>query len=185
MKKYWKLFRIMFTLSLFTFGGGYVIVSLMKERFVDELKWIDEEEMLNIIAIAQSSPGAVAVNGSVLVGYKIGKMRGAAVSLIATILPPFLIISIISVGYSRFSENPLVKAFLRGLQPAVAAVIADVVVSLGINVIKKKEVIYIIMMVLSFVVIYFGNVNVMFVILVSALIGFFYSRLSAKGEKRC
>ena len=78
-------------LSAFTFGGGYVIVSLMKKKFVDELHWIEEKEMLDLVAIAQSSPGAIAINGSIVVGYKLAGITGVLVSIIGTIIPPFVL----------------------------------------------------------------------------------------------
>jgi chromate transporter len=174
-KDYWQLFRIMFTLSTFTFGGGYVIVSLMKKEFVDHLHWIDDDEMLNLVAIAQSSPGAVAVNGSMLVGYKVGGLRGAIVSVIGTILPPFIILSIVSAFYVQFRSNRYVSAFLLGMQPAIAAIIADVTMTLGWNVIKKKEVLFIVIMALAFVCNYILNVNVIAIILVCAIIGAIYA----------
>ena len=88
-----KLFLSTLYLSAFTFGGGYVIVSLMKKKFVDECGWIKEEEMLDLIAIAQSAPGPMAVNGAIVVGYKLAGLTGALVSILGTILPPFIIIS--------------------------------------------------------------------------------------------
>ena len=90
-----KLFWSTLYLSAFTFGGGYVIVTLMKKKFVDEYHWIEENEMLDLIAIAQSSPGAIAVNGAIVVGYKLAGMIGALTAIIATIIPPFVIISLI------------------------------------------------------------------------------------------
>ena len=100
-KKIWKmllqLFVSTFYISAFTFGGGYVIIPLMKKKFVDELHWIDDEEMLNMAAIAQSSPGAVAVNASILVGYRVAGVVGAAISILGTVLPPLIIISVISL----------------------------------------------------------------------------------------
>lgn len=188
-KEYFKLFKIMFTLSAFTFGGGYVIVSLMKKEFVDHLHWIEEDEMLNLVAIAQSSPGAVAVNGSMLVGYRVGGLRGAIVSIIGTILPPFIILSVISAFYAQFRSNRYVSAFLLGMQPAIAAIIADVVMNLGWNIIKKKEVLFIIVMVLAFIANYFGRINIILIILACAIIGAVYSvakhNKSSKGEKVC
>lgn len=174
-REYFKLFRIMFTLSAFTFGGGYVIVSLMKNEFVDRLKWIDEEEMLNLVAIAQSSPGAVAVNGSILVGYKVGGIKGAIISILGTILPPFIILSIISVGYNQFKENIYVGAFLKAMQPAIAAIIFSVVLQLGINIIKQKELYFILIMILAFFVTYFMSINIIFIILSCAILGGFYA----------
>ena len=79
-------------LSAFTFGGGYVIVTLMKKKFVDQYHWIDDEEMLDLIAIAQSSPGAIAVNGAIVVGYKLAGIPGVLLCVLATVLPPFVII---------------------------------------------------------------------------------------------
>lgn len=82
----WKLFVSTLYLSAFTFGGGYVIVTLMKEKFVDELHWMEEDEMLDLIAIAQSAPGAIAVNGAIVVGYKLAGLLGALVAIVATML---------------------------------------------------------------------------------------------------
>lgn len=91
-----KLFFSTLYLSTFTFGGGYVIVTLMKNKFVDELHWIDEEEMLDLVAIAQSSPGAIAVNGAIVVGYKLAGLPGVLLSILGAILPPMIILSAIS-----------------------------------------------------------------------------------------
>ena len=92
-----KLFFSTLYLSAFTFGGGYVIVSLMKKKFVDEYQWIDEDEMLDLVAIAQSAPGPIAVNGAIVVGYKMAGLLGIFISVLATIIPPFVIISVISL----------------------------------------------------------------------------------------
>ena len=96
-KVLWKIFISTLYLSAFTFGGGYVIVTLMKKKFVDEYHWIEEDEMLDLIAIAQSSPGAIAVNGAIVVGYKLAGIAGALTAIIATVIPPFVIISLISL----------------------------------------------------------------------------------------
>lgn len=95
-----KLFWSTLYLSAFTFGGGYVIVSLMKKKFVDELGWIDEEEMLDLVAIAQSTPGAIAVNGAIVVGYKLEGIIGVIAAIAGTIIPPFVII-ILLFHFSR------------------------------------------------------------------------------------
>ena len=108
-----KLFFSTLYLSTFTFGGGYVIVSLMKTKFVDELHWIDESEMLDLIAIAQSSPGAVAVNGAIVVGYKLSGIPGVICSILGAIIPPFFIISIISGFYTLFQKNEAVQALFN------------------------------------------------------------------------
>ena len=92
-----KLFFACLYLSTFTFGGGYVIVTLLKEKFVDHYHWIEEDEMLDLVAIAQSSPGAIAVNGAIIVGYKLAGIPGMLVSVIGAIIPPMVILSVISV----------------------------------------------------------------------------------------
>lgn len=163
-KKLWKLFTSTLFLSAFTFGGGYVIVTLMKKKFVDEYHWIDEEEMLDLVAIAQSSPGAMAVNGAIVVGYKIAGMIGVIISVIATILPPFISITIISYFYSIFQSNQIVKLLLEGMQVGVGAVIAAVVYDMAKDMIKTKEIVLISGMLISFIVGYFFKINVIFII---------------------
>ena len=126
-----KLFFSTLYLSTFTFGGGYVIVTLMKEKFVDQLHWIEEDEMLDLIAIAQSAPGAIAVNGAIVVGYKLAGLIGALVAIVATIIPPFVIISVISYFYELFRDNFIISKLLSGMQAGVGAVIASVAWDMG------------------------------------------------------
>nr|MCR4778757.1 chromate transporter [Lachnospiraceae bacterium] len=129
--KYLKLFFTTFRVSAFTFGGGFVIIPLLKRKFVDELHWINEEEMLDLTAIAQSSPGAVAVNSSLIIGYHVVGLLGALISAIATVLPPLVIISVISVFYKAFRDNVIVSMAMKGMLAGVAAVIFDVVINMA------------------------------------------------------
>lgn len=168
---YRRLFASTFYLSAFTFGGGYVIIPLMKKKFVDDLQWIEEEEMLNLTAIAQSSPGAVAVNAAILLGYRVAGISGALVTILGTILPPFITLSIISIFYTAFRDNTVVNAVLKGMQAGVAAVIVDVVMSLGSNVFKQKDIVSVIVMVGAFISTFFFGINVMYIILVCGCIG--------------
>ena len=119
---YWVLFKSTFYLSAFTFGGGYVIVSLMRKKFVDEYNWIDEDEMLDLVAIAQSAPGPIAVNGAIVVGYKMAGLLGIFISVLATIIPPFVIISVISVFYEIFKTNLIVSLMLEGMQAGLGVI---------------------------------------------------------------
>jgi len=107
--------------------------------------------MLNLTAIAQSSPGAVAVNAAILLGYRVAGISGALVTILGTILPPFITLSIISIFYTAFRDNTVVNAVLKGMQAGVAAVIADVVMSLGSNVFKQKDIVSVIVMVGAFI----------------------------------
>ena len=166
-----KLFLTMLYISAFTFGGGFVIITFMKRKFVDELHWIDEKEMLDLTALAQSSPGAIAVNASILVGWRVSGFLGMIVAVIATIIPPLTILSIISFFYAAFATNIYVALVLKGMQAGVAAVILDVVVGLGNNVLKTKSVIHLLIMVIAFIATFFFGINVVYIILCSALIG--------------
>ncbi len=168
---YRKLFSSTFYISAFTFGGGYVIIPLMKKKFVEGLKWIEEDEMLNLIAIAQSSPGPIAVNTSILIGYNVAGLVGALVSLWATILPPMITLSVISMFYSAFIKNAVISAIMKGMQAGVAAVITDAVLNLGSNVAKKKELISVLIMLIAFIMTFFLKVNVVLIILFGGLIG--------------
>ena len=125
-----KLFLTNLYLSAFTFGGGYVIITLMKKEFVDRFHWIDEQEMLDLVAIAQSCPGPIAVNGAIVVGFQMAGIQGLLISVLATVLPPFVILSLISLCYTAFRSNDYVGWMLNGMQSGVAAVIAQVVVEM-------------------------------------------------------
>ncbi|ROR27261.1 chromate transporter [Mobilisporobacter senegalensis] len=166
-----SIFISTFYLSAFTFGGGYVIITLMKKKFVDELKWIDENEMLNETAIAQSAPGPIAVNLSILLGYKLAGILGAAVSILGTILPPLIILSILSLFYTAFRDNIIVNAVLKGMQAGVAAIIADVVLQMGQDIRKEKNILSIFIMIGAFIATYLLNINVMYIILGCIFIG--------------
>jgi chromate transporter len=137
-KKLMKLFTSTMLISAFTFGGGYVIVPLMKKRFVDELHWLEEEETLDFIAISQSSPGPIAVNASVLLGYRIAGIPGALTAILGTVLPPMLILAIISFFYLSFKECPAVGAVLSAMRAGVAAVIANVSSAWEDTAVEKK-----------------------------------------------
>ena len=169
-KRLVTLFFSMLSISAFTFGGGYVIVTLMKQKFVDELHWIDEDEMLDLVAIAQSAPGAIAVNAAILVGWRVCGPAGMAVAVLGTILPPMVILSLVSYFYALFADNPYVAAVLAGMQAGVAAVIVDVVLNLGAGVLKARRWLLNVIMVAAFVAAISG-VNVIYIILTSGVIG--------------
>ena len=185
-RKLWTLFTSLLYISTFTFGGGFVIVTFMKHRFVDKLGWLDEQEMLDMTALAQSSPGPIALNAAIQVGWRVGGAVGMVIATIATILPPMIILTVISIFYSAFANNEYVALVLKGMQAGVAAVIADVVCDLGSKVLKTKSWIHIALMLAAFIATCFLNINVIFVILASALIGVILSLIDRrKGAKKC
>ena len=172
----WKLFLSTFYLSTFTFGGGYVIVSLMKKKFVDEYHWIDENEMLDLVAIAQSAPGAVAVNGAIAVGYKLAGLIGVVTAVFGTLLPQFVIIAAISACYQIFCKNFIVSQMLLGMQAGVGAVIAVVVYEMAGEVAKQKDAISWIIMAAAFLAATVFQVNVVYIVIASGLLGFLRSK---------
>ena len=140
----------MFVLSACTFGGGFVIVSLMKKKYVEELQWLEEDEMLDVTAITQSAPGPLPVNASVIIGYRIAGILGSLTAILGTILPPMIIISVISLFYEQFRTNPYISVALQVMRAGVAAVIFDVVLNLAHNVLTTRRILYISMMIIAF-----------------------------------
>ncbi len=161
----WQLFRATFVLSAFTFGGGFVIVSLMKKKFVEELGWLDEAEMLDITAIAQSSPGPIPINASVILGYRMCGILGSLVAIVGTALPPMIVISVISFFYTQFRSNQIIATALQVMRAGVAAVIFDVVWNLSLNVIRTRRALYLILMIGAFIAKIFFGVSAMVLIL--------------------
>lgn len=166
-----KLFFSTLYLSAFTFGGGYVIVTLLKRKFVDEYHWIEEDEMLDLVAIAQSAPGAIAVNGAIVVGYKLAGLLGVVTAITATIIPPFVIISLISACYAAFRDNLIISLMLEGMQAGVGAVIASVVYEMAYVFYHGKDTASMILMAAAFVAGCVFGVNVVIVVLAAGAIG--------------
>lgn len=176
-----KLFLTTLYISAFTFGGGFVIVTFMKRKFVDELHWLDEQEMLDFTALAQASPGAIAVNASILVGWKIGGFAGMVTAVAGTILPPMVILSVISFFYAAFASNIWVAAVLKGMQAGVAAVVLSVACDLGGGLRKEKNPLPVLIFAAAFILDYIFEINVIFIILAAAAIGVI--RLAAAGRR--
>lgn len=180
-----KLFLSTFYLSAFTFGGGYVIVPLMRKKFVEQLQWIEEDEMLNLISIAQSAPGAMAVNTSILVGYHLAGFLGAFVTILGTILPPLITLSLIALIYTAFKESRVVNAVLKGMSAGVAAVVLDAVIKMGKRIWQEKKIFMQLLMAGAFIAIFFFEVDVKVIILASGILGLgftFYQRIDKRTE---
>lgn len=184
LKFYWTLFKSTFSLSAFTIGGGYVIVPLMRKRFVEELKWIEEEEMLNLVAISQSAPGPIAVNTSIMVGYRLAGVLGSFVTILGTILPPLIIITVIAQFYTAFKENRIANALLIGMRAGVAAVIIDVIIKMVKDIIKSKSRISMAVMIVTFIAAVVFNINAALIIILSGSFGAFYYNLYKKEGKK-
>lgn len=179
---FWKLFTSVFMLSACTFGGGYVIVPLMRKKFVEELHWIEDKEMMDLIAIAQSSPGAIAVNASISIGYRCGRVRGALVAVLGTILPPMIILTIISYCYEAFVQIRWIQILLFGMQAGVVATICDVVWTMGKEVWNQPQKIYVGIMLAAFVCSVVFHVNLLITILICGALGYRIEKTIRKKE---
>lgn len=171
---YWTLFLSTFSLSAFTFGGGYIILPLMRKKFVEELKWIDEEEMINLAAISQSAPGPIAVNLSIMTGYRLGGTGGAFLAGFGTALPPLITITIIAKFYTVFKEDNLVNALLLGMRAGVAAVIIDVIYKMVRDIVKSKNKLSLAIMIGALTAAVIFDINAALIIILSGAFGAFY-----------
>lgn len=165
------LFFTMLYISAFTFGGGFVIVTFMKRKFVEELRWMDEEEMLDYAALAQASPGAIAVNAAILVGWKIAGLSGMLIAVLGTVMPPLIILSVLSVFYTAFASNFYVALVLKGMQAGVAAVILSAAWDLGATMRKNKSGLSYGIFIAAFICDFLLDINVVYIILSAAFIG--------------
>ncbi len=188
MARQWKLLGKLFLstleLSAFTFGGGYVIVSLMKKTFVDKFHWIENDEMLDLVAIAETAPGSIAISGAIVVGCKLAGLVGMIVTVVATTIPPLVIISLIALGYQAVGDNELVKRLLLGMQAGVGAVIFSVVWEMARKYVKKRDVAAILIMLSAFVAAGVLRFNVIYVVMACIGVGLVHAlRLMRSGKK--
>lgn len=168
---YKDLFFTFFKINAITFGGGYTIVPIIKEEFSTKRGLITEDDMLDIVAVAQSGPGAMAISTSLLTGYKLRGKKGALVSIVASVLPPLITITIIYYFYEAFANNFWVRSALRGMSGIISAVLVVSVYSLAKPALKKHPMFSASLMILSFLVSWFTSINTAFIILSLALIG--------------
>lgn len=176
------LFFDMLMISTFTFGGGFVIIGMMKKKFCEERHWVTEDEVLDMTAIAQSAPGALAVNSAIIFGYRIAGIKGALISVLATIIPPLVIISIITMIYDAFSTNVIVQTALRVMRAGVAAIIADVTIGLAGKAIKTGNILNIILMAAAFIASWYFSVSSITIILLFIALGIAMNFFQTKGR---
>lgn len=167
MKKLLWLIRINLFISAFTFGGGYVVIPMIRKYYVEEKHYFSEDELMNMAAVAQSTPGAIAINLAVLAGYKTDGVRGALICCIASIIPPLVILAIISNCYDAFRSQPLINALLQGMEAGVAALIVDLLIDMVQVVLKQKSIFLNLLMPFVFIGSYFFQINVAYLLIIS------------------
>lgn len=166
-----SLFVTFLKINAFTFGGGYTIVPVIRDEFVDRLHLIQEEEMMDLVALAQSAPGPMAINTSILTGYRVLGPLGAITSLVASVLPCLVIISLLFYVYTWVSKNPWVQAAFDVMGGSISAILVLTTWSMGKASLKQHKVFGIVLMILSFCAAYFFEINTALIIFLSGMIG--------------
>ena len=178
MNIYWDSFKTFFKIGIFTLGGGYAMIPLIEEEVVNKKQWVSKDEMLDLIAIAQSCPGVFAINIATFIGYKLKKERGAIATTIGTALPSFLIILAIAIFFSQFKDNPYVAAIFRGIRPAVVALIAVPTLNLARRAKLNRYTIWI--PIVCALAIWALGVSPIYIILIAGVAGYLYGKIVAR-----
>ena len=178
----WTLFRTCFAISACTFGGGMVVISMLQKKFVEELRWIDEDEVMDMVAVAQSCPGVMAVNTSIIIGYRIAGLFGAILTVLGTVTPPMVILAVISAFYTQFRTNMVIALLLKGMQAGVAAVLINVTISMMRNVLKDRKLISLLMLIGASAATLLFDVDIIILIVICGIIGGIYTFAADKEE---
>lgn len=179
MNKLWKLFIIFLKIGTFTIGGGYAMVPLIEKEVVDKKKWIDRDDFLDMLALAQSAPGPIAVDVAVFVGYKVAGVPGSIVSVLGSILTAFVVLLATAVYFTGVKDNVIIGRIFNGIRPAVVALIAAPVIRLGKSAkINRKT---IIIPAITVILVAFLNVNPIYVILASIVVGLLFGTIKKRG----
>jgi len=176
-----KLFITFFKIGAFTFGGGYAMIPLIQRETVETNKWISDEDILEVIAIAESTPGPIAINSATFVGFKVCGFWGSFFATLGVVLPSFIIILAISFVLAEFQDIKAVKYAFNGIRAGVLALLVKAIITMFKKV--KKNIAAYIVMILSFVLAAFTDINVIFVIIGCALFGIATSLLAKKEGK--
>ena len=173
---FWTLFKSTFLISMFTVGGGFVIIPLLKAKYVDEYQWINDKDALDMVAIAQSMPGVIAANSAIILGYRMAGVLGTMVALVATILPPLITLSVIAYCYDYFVQNEIIRLILRGMQCGATALILSVGIDLLAKQVKKKLALPLLIIIVTFAANLCFDFNIMLLVLIDGVVGFLFLR---------
>lgn len=181
-KKYWTLFRTCFMISACTFGGGMVVISMLQKKFVEELGWVSQDEVMDMVAIAQSCPGVMAVNTSIIIGYHVAGVPGALLTVLGTVTPPMIILTLISFVYVQFRSNAVIALILKGMQAGVAAVLINVAITMTRNAIKSKTILSYFLLAAAIVLVVVLKVDMILVLVACGVVGAAASLLASRKE---
>ena len=172
--KYISLFNTFMKIGIVTFGGGYAMIPIIESEVVDKRKWMTRDEFVDAVAVTQTCPGALAINMSSLLGYKLAKIPGAIVCTLGASLPSFLIILAIAMFFHQFEDNRVVAALFAGIRPAVVALIAVPTFSLAKS--AHISLVNCWIPILSALLIWLMGVNPIWVIIAAAVGGYIYGQ---------
>lgn len=180
-KKALILFVTFFKIGAFTFGGGYAMIPLIQKEVVEKKKWISDADILDIIAIAESTPGPIAINSATFVGFKVAKTFGSFCATLGVVLPSFVIISLIALVLSEFSSYEAVQFAFRGIRAGVLALVIKALISMYKQC-PKHSYSYVIMAI-AFIVAAFTQINVLYILIFCAVFGLIASLVAARRVK--
>lgn len=167
----WRLYgwlaMVNLYISSFTFGGGYVVIPLIRKSYVEKKGLLTEDELMDMAAVAQSSPGAIAINLSGLCGYRVAGVAGAVICCVAAVTPPIVILSIVSALYDAFRSSAVIAAILKGMEAGVAAVMLDFVIDLCKPIFQKRRFLLSALVPVAFVCNFFLHIHVALILLAS------------------
>lgn len=179
-----KVFFTSFFISSVAFGGGFVVLPMLRKTYVDKYKWVTDEDMDNYIALAQACPGTIAGNTTMLIGFQVAGLLGAVFAMIASIIPPLAIITVLSVLYHSLIENVYFGYIMCGMRAGVAAVIISLVYDMAKPFFKHKNLMEIFLFILGFCLAFLTDMSVIFIILGAAVLGIIYTYIKLYYERK-
>ncbi len=178
---YLQLFWTYLKIGTFTIGGGYVMLSMIEREIVERKGWIDREEFMNMIALAQAAPGLIAVNSAIFIGWRIGGWRGVLATVLGAVLPSFLIILAIAMVFQNYKDLPAVEAIFKGIRPAVVALIAAPLINMARN--SKITWGTSFIPILGALLIWIGGLSPVWIILTTVIVALLYTYLKERRIK--
>lgn len=180
MNIYLESFGIFFKIGAFTIGGGYAMVPLIQNEIVEKRKWIGKDDFIDLLAISQSTPGILAVNISIFIGYKLKGVKGSIVTALGTVLPSFLMILAIALFFHSFQDNPVIEKIFKGIRPAVVALIAAPTFSMAKSAKINKFNIWI--PIVSTLLIWLMGISPIYIIIIAGVGGYIWGRIKTKKQ---
>ena len=180
-KQLWQLFFAFFKIGVFTFGGGFAMISLMEHEFVEKRKWVSKEDIMDMIIVSESTPGGVAINSATFIGTKMGGVFAAILATLGIVLPSFLIVAAVYFVLGSVLNNVWVAAAFKGIRICVVVLIFRAVLSL-FGLMERNAYSYV-MLLASFAVATFTNFNIIYMILIGGVLGVLYTRFVKKQDK--